>query len=277
MPTCSLQVRWWKPSRSAASAILRSSAGPASTSQRAWLRGVHVTIGVVRPKRQRSPVDAAEQIREELALVNALLRRLVAVPERHRPVFHGLVIHGDREGRADFILTAVAPADRPGLIVLDREVRTQPREDLLGLLGLAALPQQRQHRRLDGSEPRVETQHRTHLAVHLVLVVRVDEKGEGRAVRAGRRLDHERDEALARLLVEVGERLAAPLGVLLQVEVGPARDALELAPAERELVLHVGAAARVVCELVRLVLAEAQVLGPNAEPAVPVEAPLLPV
>src|SRR5262245_36878315 len=109
MPACSLQVRWWKPSRSAASAIRRSSAGPASTSQRAWLRGVHVTTGVVRPKRTRSPVDAAEQLREELALVKALLRRLVAVPQGHRPVVHGLVIDGDREGSTDFVLTAIAP------------------------------------------------------------------------------------------------------------------------------------------------------------------------
>ena len=57
----------------------------------------------------------------------------------------------------------------------------------------------------------------------------------------------------------------------LEVEVGAVGDALELLPADRELVLDVGAALRVVRELVRAVLAQAQVLGLDAEALVPGE------
>src|SRR5262249_34853331 len=114
-------------------------------------------------------------------------------------------------------------------------------------------------------------------ALDLVLVVRVDQERERRAVGAGGGLDDVRDVALARLLVEEREVLAAPLGVLLQVEVGAVRDALELGPAEREFIFDVGAALRVVRELVGRVLAKAQVLGLDAEAQVPLEALLLPV
>ena len=53
------------------------------------------------------------------------------------------------------------------------------------------------------------------------------------------------------LVVEVAQILAAHLHVLAQIEVRAVGDALELAAAEREVVLDVGAARGVVRELVR--------------------------
>jgi hypothetical protein len=67
------------------------------------------------------------------------------------------------------------------------------------------------------------------------------------------------------------------LGVRLEVEVGAVGDALELRPADREQVLDVGGPGRVVAELVGVVLAQAQVVGADAELLVPAAALGLPV
>ena len=67
------------------------------------------------------------------------------------------------------------------------------------------------------------------------------------------------------------------LGVLLEVVVGAVGDPLELAPADGEPVLDVHGALGVVGQLVLAVLAEPQVLGPDAVALVPGEALLDPV
>ena len=105
----------------------------------------------------------------------------------------------------------------------------------------------------------MQAQHRAAVVVGAVLVVGVDEERERAAVGAGRRLDHVRNVALLGLVVEEAQVLARVLDVLLQVEVGAVGDAFELLPADRELVLDVGAALGVVRELVGGVLAQAQV------------------
>ena len=74
------------------------------------------------------------------------------------------------------------------------------------------------------------------------LIIRVDQERERRAVRAGGRLYDKRNDVLAGGLVEVAELLAGALGVLGEVVVRSIGDALELAPAERELILDVGRA-----------------------------------
>src|SRR5581483_4555799 len=224
-----------------------------------------------------SRVNPPQQLGEQIALVHALLRRLVAVAERHGAVLDRLVVDRDAERRSDLVLTAVAATDRARLVVLHREVRAELRVDLLRLLGVAALPEKREHGGLHRREARVEAEHGARLALDFVLVVRVDQERERRAIGASGGLDDVWDEALPRLVVEVREVLAAPLGMLPQVEVGAVRDAFELRPPERELVLDVGAAARVVRELVGSVLPETQVLALDAEAQVPVEALLLPV
>ena len=64
---------------------------------------------------------------------DALLLHRVAVAQRDRAVLQRVVVDGDAERRADFVLAAVAPADRAGLVVRDREVRAQQLDDLLRL------------------------------------------------------------------------------------------------------------------------------------------------
>src|SRR5438105_6113359 len=95
-------------------------------------------------------------------------------------------------------------------------------------------------------------------------------------VGARRGLDHVGDDVRLPLLVEVGQRLAAPLCVLLQVVVGAVGDPLELAPADGEVILDVGGPLGVVGELVLLVFAQPQILGPQAVAAIPGQAVLDP-
>src|SRR5438093_10815505 len=88
--------------------------------------------------------------------------------------------------------------------------------------------------------------------------------------------------ALAAHRVDVLELRPRVLGVLREVEVAPVRDSLELRPADREEVLEVGRAARVVRELVLAVHALPQpalsqaIAGVPPEPLVdPVAIPLV--
>ena len=106
-------------------------------------------------------------------------------------------------------------------------------------------------------------------ALDLLDVVGVDHEGERRAVGAGGGLDHVGDVALLRLLVEVLQLLARELRVLAQVEVAAVGDPLELRPADREQVLDVRRRRGVVRELLLRVLAQAQVVGADAEAGVP--------
>ena len=97
----------------------------------------------------------------------------------------------------------------------------------------------------------MEAQHGARSLGDLLLVVGVDEERERGAVGAGGGLDHVRDVAL--VLADPLELRARVLGVRAQVEVAAVRDPLELRPADREEVLEVARAARVVRELVGVV------------------------
>ena len=77
--------------------------------------------------------------------------------------------------------------------------------------------------------------------------------------------------ALVGLGVEVVEPLPRGLGVGRQVEVAPVGDPLELVPAPGEEELHVGRAARVVRQLGRVVVAEAELVLRDAEVEVPAQ------
>jgi len=86
------------------------------------------------------------------------------------------------------------------------------------------------------------------------------------AVDAHRRLDDVRDDVLAAGLIEVAERFAGVLLVLLEVVVATVGDALDLGETgEREVVLDVDGALRIVRELLRRVFAQLQVLLADAE------------
>ena len=123
----------------------------------------------------------------------------------------------------------------------------------------------------------MQPEHRPLLAPDLVLVVGVDQEREHRPVGAGGRLDHVRDVALLGRRVDVLELLAGVLGVLGEVEVAAVGDPLELGPADREQVLDVAGAARVVRQLVGVVRAQPQVVGADPELEVPVQPLLEPV
>ena len=117
----------------------------------------------------------------------------------------------------------------------------------------------------------MEAQHRALSLGDDLLVVRVDDEREHRAVDAERRLDHVRDEPLARARVDPLEFRARGRGVLCEVEITPVRDSLELRPADREEVLDVTGGARVVGELVGVMGPHAEVLLAEAVARVPGE------
>ena len=100
---------------------------------------------------------------------------------------------------------------------------------------------------------------------------RLNKEGERGTVRPGGRLDHVGNDLLLRFLVEIVERLAAELGMLLEVVVGPVRNSFQFAPAHREEVLDIDAPLRVVSELVLCVVAQLKVLFSDAVFLVPVE------
>src|SRR2546430_16955752 len=170
--------------------------------------------------------DPRAQLLDHAVLGDADLGHRIAVAERDGAVLHGLVVDGDAEGRADLVLATIPLADRPRLIVVHRELPPERVVDAPGALRLAVLAEQWEDSRLVRGELRMQAQHDARLALHLVLVVRVEEKGQGRAVGSGRRLDDVRHEALPAFVVEVAEVLAAVLGVAAEVEVGAVGDAL---------------------------------------------------
>src|SRR5215211_1061769 len=116
------------------------------------------------------------------------------------------------------------------------------------------------------------------LAADLLLGVGVHEESEHYPVRTHRGLDDVGNVALAGSLVEVGEVLAGVLLVFLQVIIGAVGDPFELRPAgEREVVLDVHAANRVVRPFLVGLLPPAEVLFFETEAQIPVEALLDPV
>ena len=99
-----------------------------------------------------------------------------------------------------------------------------------GLNDAGILLEQRQHRDLNRRQLGVKVQHHALLAFDLFFVVGVHEERQCAAIRAGGRFDDVGNDFLFSLLVEVFQRLAAELGMLLEVVVGSIGDALELAP-----------------------------------------------
>src|SRR5690606_12416292 len=200
---------------------------------------------------------------------------------RDRVVRQRVAVDGDAIRRAGLVLASITPADRALLVVKDVEALLERRVDRERLLRHAVLLDERKDRGLDRRETRMQLQHGAGLATDLVLAIRVAEERERSAVRARRRLDDVRQVAtrLGLLLpvAEVAHVLASHLHVLPQVEAGAIRDALELAAPERKVVLDVRAARGIVRELVRLVLAQVQVLAPHAELDIPLVASLAPV
>ncbi|GBU22605.1 hypothetical protein R80B4_02515 [Fibrobacteres bacterium R8-0-B4] len=108
-------------------------------------------------------------------------------------------------------------------------------------------------------------------------VVGVDQERQRRPVRPRSRFYHIREVVRLSFVVKVRQILAAELRVLLQVIIRTVGDALKLAPAEREEVLHVNAGLGVVGELVLFVVAQAQVFRFDAVILVPLQPRLAPI
>ena len=199
----------------------------------------------------------ADEIRH-LVHRHPLLLHRVPVPDRHRPARDRLPVHRDAERRARLVHPAVAPADGAAVVVEGRESALEVVVERGGQLGHPVLLHQREDARLDRRHGRVEAQHHPGLPLDLLLPVGVHQQGEGDPVRPGRRLDDVRQEALVGRLLEVVELLAGVLLVPAEVEVAAVVDALDLLPAEGELVLHVEGGPGVVRQLVGAVLVPAE-------------------
>ena len=163
--------------------------------------------------------DLVLQELRQAVLRDPLLRHGVAVAHRHRAVLRALVVHRDAQRRADLILAAVALADGRRLVVVHVVPALQRLVDLLRPLRLSVLAHQRQHRRLDGRQPRVQPQHHAHLLLPLgvrrdVLIIGVAQEGQRGPVRPRRRLDHVGDVAPLLLVIEVRQLALVILGIL---------------------------------------------------------------
>lgn len=200
------------------------------------------------------------EIRLERVDRHALLRHRIAVADRHTAVLRTVEIVRDTERRADLILTAVALADGTGLVKIDHKALRKAVVNLERRAG--ELLRKRQHRGLVRRDGRVQAQDDAHvvlLRVEHLLVVRLGEQREHRAVKAIGGFDDERDELLVRLGVEVLHLLTAVFLMLRKVEIRAVVRAVDLAPAEREQELDVARGLRVMREF--LVVVEAQMFG----------------
>src|SRR3954447_18673144 len=190
---------------------------------------------------------------------NALLGHRVAVAHGDGTILERVDVDRDAPRRSDLILPPIELADRGGVVVDGHRVALQVVLDPVAQLhDLGPLLEQRQDGHLVRGEVRMERERDTRLAADLFLAVRVDEEGEGRAVRPGGGLDDPRDHVLAGRLVEVLELLTGRLRMPREVEVSAVVDALELLPAEREAIFDVDGLLGVVSQLVGRVLAQAE-------------------
>jgi hypothetical protein len=140
-------------------------------------------------------------LRHRVALADGhlLVRRFVLLG-----VADGLDVDRHAEGRAHLVLPPVELADG-GRVVVDADPRLaqfvadlpRRRDDVVALL------EERQDGDLRRGELPVEAQDDALLALHVLLVVRVDEEREHRPVGAGGGLDDVRRDVLLRFLVEV--------------------------------------------------------------------------
>src|SRR4029453_277972 len=193
------------------------------------------------PPHPTPPLAQSPEDRRELTLGHSNLVHAVTIADRHATVPrlalvaipHRLHVDGDAVGRPHLVLPAVEPSDGGGVVVDHPEVARQGGTDAVrGPHDLLALLEERKYRHLHRRQLGVEAEHYPLLAAHLLLAVGVGHEGEEGAVHARRRLHHEGHDVLLALLVEVGQRLAAELGVLLEVVVAAVGDAHQLAPAD---------------------------------------------
>src|SRR5581483_7445338 len=195
------------------------------------------------------------------------------------------------------------------VVVENVPVALQLAVELLGDLGHAVLLDQGEHRRLDGSQTRMQLEE--HALLRLAILVRrrvhlvgFTQKRQRGPVSPRRGLDHVRNIALARHLVEVAEVLTAALVLRLtvgggfqhelavlvdelafhvaaQIEVAAMGDTFQFAELprrqERKGIFDVRGARGVVTQLFLVMLAQPQLLTGQAEIEIPLVTPIAPV
>ena len=212
-----------------------------------------------------SIVDALGEIGNQLCDRDADLLHRVAVADGHALILLVRIeIIGNAVRRADLILTAIALADRAGVVEIDHEMLGEHLIDLVGLLG--KLLGERQHCALERREHRVEVHDGAHILLALCIgaehlgVIGFGQDREEQTLHAERRLNDIRDIALICLRIEVIKRLAGGIAVLREVVVGSVGNAPELAPAEREQILKVSRRLGIEAKLLCGVVAQAEIL-----------------
>ena len=111
----------------------------------------------------------------------------------------------------------------------------------------------------------------------LVLAVGFSHEGQHGAIHAPGGLNHIRNVALAGLVIEVAHILAAMFLVFGKIIIATIGDSLQLTGPEREVILHVRTTLGIVCQLIRIVIAQMQFLARQAQLDIPVVAQVTPV
>ena len=186
-------------------------------------------------------------------------------------------IHGDAIRGADFILPPVPAPNALGIVVLDREVAAQLSVDFLGSRRQPSVAAKGQYCYGDRGQLAVEFQHYPHRVAVGFLVVGVQPESQHCPVQAAGRFHDVGVVATLRLVVEVGQVLAAGLGVLAEVVVGAVGDAFQFRPAPREAVFDVVAVLGIMGQFVGSVAPKTEVFLAYAVGHIPVEASLDPL
>ena len=171
----------------------------------------------------------------------------------------GAEIDGYAEGRAYFVLTAIAFADGTGEVVCAGYAAFAH-----GAIQVVGAFRQRFLQRKHGGFVRRDCGRKAHdrarFFFELFFVVCVAKHGKKRSARAERRLDDVRHIRFACNGVGVVQLFARELGVFFKVVIGAVGYAPKLAPAEREQVLEIARRLGVERQLGFVVVAYAQIL-----------------
>src|SRR6478752_3229404 len=274
---CSGSQRTWPRGRFPGRAWRTSPIPSSSPSRWSWSRCRGSRRQSVRLRRGPVPLQRVVQPRADAADREPLLRKRVPVPHGDGLVLERLFVDGEGPRRPYFVLPTITPADLATVVVLDDLVPAQFLVERPRPGSHAFVPRdQREDRRFDGCDLRVEAEDNALAIADDLLVVGVAEERDEDAFDAHGRLDHVRRVAVA-VGVDPFELRARMLRVLGEVELAAIRDSLELLPADRVEVLDVARRGRVVRALRLVVLPQTEVLLPEAETAVPGEPLVEPV
>src|SRR4029077_14422589 len=122
-----------------------------------------------RRARARPSLEAELLVEEarELADVDSHLRGAVALPDRNRSGAQRVAVHRDAKRRSGLILAPITAPDRAFLVVEHVVAPLEAAIDLERLLRHPVLLDEREHRRLDRGEARMQPENRPRLAAEL--------------------------------------------------------------------------------------------------------------